>query len=119
MNLLQPQIISNTFTEFCFSEYSETLSKKIKHPVQLKQHNFILQKKTENFLNLLLIENQLKKKQFEYLNILYKNNSYRGLRHKRNLPVRGQRTHTNAQTQKKIAKFRLNFKQKNETTTTS
>lgn len=27
-------------------------------------------------------------------------NSYRGLRHKRNLPVRGQRTHTNARTRK-------------------
>lgn len=27
-------------------------------------------------------------------------NTYRGLRHKRNLPVRGQRTHTNARTRK-------------------
>lgn len=27
-------------------------------------------------------------------------NSYRGLRHKRNLPARGQRTHTNARTRK-------------------
>jgi len=27
-------------------------------------------------------------------------NCYRGLRHKRNLPVRGQRTHTNARTRK-------------------
>jgi small subunit ribosomal protein S13 len=27
-------------------------------------------------------------------------NSYRGLRHRRNLPVRGQRTHTNARTRK-------------------
>jgi small subunit ribosomal protein S13 len=26
--------------------------------------------------------------------------SYRGLRHRRNLPVRGQRTHTNARTRK-------------------
>ena len=32
-------------------------------------------------------------------------NSYKGNRHKRNLPVRGQRTHTNARTKrgKKIA----------------
>jgi small subunit ribosomal protein S13 len=29
---------------------------------------------------------------------------YRGLRHRRNLPVRGQRTHTNARTQKGPAK---------------
>ncbi|MDX1582187.1 MAG: 30S ribosomal protein S13 [Thermoanaerobaculia bacterium] len=27
-------------------------------------------------------------------------NSYRGIRHRRNLPVRGQRTHTNARTRK-------------------
>jgi small subunit ribosomal protein S13 len=26
--------------------------------------------------------------------------SYRGMRHRRNLPVRGQRTHTNARTRK-------------------
>lgn len=32
-------------------------------------------------------------------------NSYRGLRHKRNLPVRGQRTHTNARTRKGPKKF--------------
>jgi small subunit ribosomal protein S13 len=30
--------------------------------------------------------------------------SYRGLRHRRNLPVRGQRTHTNARTRKGPAK---------------
>jgi small subunit ribosomal protein S13 len=30
--------------------------------------------------------------------------SYRGLRHRRNLPVRGQRTHTNARTRKGKAK---------------
>ena len=29
---------------------------------------------------------------------------YRGLRHRRNLPVRGQRTHTNARTRKGPAK---------------
>lgn len=34
--------------------------------------------------------------------------SYRGLRHKLSYPVRGQRTHTNARTQKKISKY---FKQ--------
>lgn len=34
---------------------------------------------------------------------LIKKNSYRGFRHKKRLPVRGQRTHTNAQTFKKLA----------------
>lgn len=32
--------------------------------------------------------------------------SYRGLRHLENLPVRGQRTHTNARTQKKLDRAR-------------
>ena len=31
--------------------------------------------------------------------------SYRGLRHKKQLPTRGQRTHTNAKTQKRIRRF--------------
>lgn len=35
------------------------------------------------------------------VNFLKNNRSYRGLRHRRNLPVRGQRTHTNAKTAKK------------------
>lgn len=35
------------------------------------------------------------------INFLKQNKSYRGLRHRRNLPVRGQRTHTNAKTVKK------------------
>jgi small subunit ribosomal protein S13 len=34
--------------------------------------------------------------------------SYRGLRHKLSYPVRGQRTHTNAATQKKLSKQRYN-----------
>jgi len=33
--------------------------------------------------------------------------SYRGLRHKLNYPVRGQRTHSNAQTQKALSKIRF------------
>lgn len=39
--------------------------------------------------------------------------SYRGLRHKLSYPVRGQRTHTNAQTQKKIKKiFKIKYDNK-------
>lgn len=33
--------------------------------------------------------------------------SFRGLRHKLSYPVRGQRTHTNAATQKKLSRFRI------------
>lgn len=48
----------------------------------------------------LLIEGELRKK----VNLAIKNEmeigSYRGIRHRRNLPVRGQRTRTNARTRK-------------------
>lgn len=112
------KMISNSFVNFCLLEYPEKLKIKIKQDFNLKQQNFMLQKKTENFITTLTLDNQLKKKQFEFLRVLYNNGSYRGLRHKRNLPTRGQRTHTNARTQKKLAKIRLTFKKKNESTST-
>jgi small subunit ribosomal protein S13 len=43
----------------------------------------------------------------ENIKKLVKLRCYRGMRHKNNLPVRGQRTHTNAQTQKKIGTLRF------------
>lgn len=43
----------------------------------------------------------LRKEVSESIQKYIKIRSYRGLRHKNRLPVRGQRTHTNAQTQKK------------------
>lgn len=36
--------------------------------------------------------------------------SYRGLRHKQSLPLRGQRTHTNGKTAKKLNKLRVRTK---------
>ncbi|MDX1582835.1 MAG: 30S ribosomal protein S13 [Thermoanaerobaculia bacterium] len=39
-------------------------------------------------------------------------NSYRGIRHRRNLPVRGQRTHTNARTRKGPRKAQIAGKKK-------
>ena len=50
------------------------------------------------------------KKTNDYPFILYmKNiNSYLGTRHKKSLPVRGQRTHTNAKTNKKNRKYQSN-----------
>jgi small subunit ribosomal protein S13 len=38
--------------------------------------------------------------------------SYRGLRHRRNLPVRGQRTHTNARTRRGIRRIAIGSKKK-------
>lgn len=56
-------------------------------------------KKTASLLNLLI-----KKKILNQITI----KSYRGLRHKNNYPVHGQRTHTNAKTQRKLSSMRLN-----------
>jgi len=46
--------------------------------------------------------NIIKKKQIYCINKLQEIESYRGYRHAHGLPVNGQRTHTNARTQKKI-----------------
>lgn len=52
-----------------------------------------------------IIENNLRK--INRLNIrrLVKNKTYRGFRHLNGLPVRGQRTSTNAKTQKRLRRF--------------
>ncbi len=46
------------------------------------------------------VEGELRKEIAMSIKRLIDINSYRGLRHKRGLPVRGQRTHTNARTRK-------------------
>jgi small subunit ribosomal protein S13 len=48
----------------------------------------------------LKIEGDLRREVSQNIKRLIEINSYRGIRHKRNLPVRGQRTHTNARTRK-------------------
>ncbi len=46
------------------------------------------------------VEGDLRKEAAMNIKRLIEIGSYRGLRHRRNLPVRGQRTHTNARTRK-------------------
>src|SRR5205823_8265745 len=46
------------------------------------------------------VEGDLRKDTAMNIKRLMEIGSYRGLRHRRNLPVRGQRTHTNARTRK-------------------
>jgi small subunit ribosomal protein S13 len=46
------------------------------------------------------VEGDLRKETAMNIKRLIEVGSYRGLRHRRNLPVRGQRTHTNARTRK-------------------
>lgn len=48
----------------------------------------------------LKVEGDLKREISQNIKRLIEINSYKGIRHKRNLPVRGQRTHTNARTRK-------------------
>ena len=50
------------------------------------------------------VEGDLRKDVSMNIKRLMEIGSYRGLRHRRNLPVRGQRTHTNARTRKGPAK---------------
>lgn len=53
----------------------------------------------------LVLTNELKKFQSLSLRILIDIKSYKGLRRLKGLPVRGQRTHTNGKTAKKIKRF--------------
>ena len=46
------------------------------------------------------VEGDLRKETSQNIKRLMEIGSYRGVRHRRNLPVRGQRTHTNARTRK-------------------
>jgi small subunit ribosomal protein S13 len=48
----------------------------------------------------LKVEGDLKREVTQNIKRLIEVNAYRGIRHKRSLPVRGQRTHTNARTRK-------------------
>ena len=50
--------------------------------------------------NQIKVEGDLKREVSQNIKRLIEINSYRGIRHKRGLPVRGQRTHTNARTRK-------------------
>ena len=50
----------------------------------------------------LILANDLKKFKLLVLKRLVRIKSYRGLRRRKGLPIRGQRTHTNAKTAKKI-----------------
>jgi small subunit ribosomal protein S13 len=46
------------------------------------------------------VEGELKRVTHQHIQRLMETNSYRGVRHRRNLPVRGQRTKTNARTRR-------------------
>ncbi len=68
----------------------------------LSEHQIVL---IRNELQNYTVEGDLRRKVGQNIRRLMEINSYKGNRHKRKLPVRGQRTHTNARTKrgKKIA----------------
>jgi len=59
-----------------------------------------------------LVEGDLRKEISMNIKRLIEIGSYRGYRHRRNLPVRGQRTHTNARTRKGPRKGTVAMKKK-------
>ncbi|HEY8670126.1 MAG TPA: 30S ribosomal protein S13 [Terriglobales bacterium] len=59
-----------------------------------------------------LVEGDLRKEVSMSIKRLIEIGSYRGFRHRRNLPVRGQRTHTNARTRKGPRKGTVTQKRK-------
>jgi small subunit ribosomal protein S13 len=59
-----------------------------------------------------LVEGDLRKEVSMNIKRLIEIGSYRGYRHRRNLPVRGQRTHTNARTRKGPRKGTVTQKKK-------
>ena len=86
-----------------------SICKKLGFSVNLKIKNLSQEQITEllrliDSLNLLL-NNDLKKFKSLTLKNLISIKSYRGLRRVRGLPVRGQRTHTNARSAKKNKRF--------------
>ena len=64
-----------------------------------------------------LVEGDLRKEVQMSIKRLIEIGSYRGYRHRRNLPVRGQRTHTNARTRKGPRKGTVAQKKKTATKT--
>ena len=64
-----------------------------------------------------LVEGDLRKEVSMNIKRLIEIGSYRGFRHRRNLPVRGQRTHTNARTRKGPRKGTIAQKKKAATKT--
>ncbi len=62
----------------------------------------LIRNKISNFL----IEGDLRREVMLNIKRLIDINSYRGLRHRKHLPVRGQRTRTNAKTCRKLRNFK-------------
>ena len=56
--------------------------------------------KLRTYIDTLEVEGELRRERSQAIKRLQEIGAYRGIRHRRGLPVRGQRTHTNARTRK-------------------
>lgn len=68
-----------------------------------KQQNQLTKYIKENYITDKILKNKILENLQKYKN----NQSWRGIRYKLKLPVRGQRTHSNANTQKKIPLLKI------------
>ncbi len=79
---------------------------KINYFIKVKNLNINQLELVRNKVSEFLIEGDLRREIMLNIKRLMDINSYRGLRHRKSLPVRGQRTKTNSKTCRKINKFR-------------
>ena len=77
-----------------------------KYGLNIKNTQLVLNvKQKEQFQNILkkgLFGKLLKESVKNKIDFSIKNKTFRGMRHKQKYPVRGQRTHTNAKTRKRV-----------------
>lgn len=85
-------------THALFSNYIGT-NKRIDSIVLKKRQIGLLSKK----VNEITRQKTFREKTKQNILFLIENKTYKGVRHKSKLPVRGQRTHTNAKTKKKVS----------------
>jgi small subunit ribosomal protein S13 len=85
--------------------FSKQICKSLGYDYNIRFHN--LKKKDINKLNSIItmkykyiLDSELKKSIYDNIQSIIHIRSYKGVRHTYNLPVNGQRTHTNAKTRK-------------------
>nr|BDN85860.1 ribosomal protein S13 [Microheliella maris] len=103
--------ISNLLAQFSGlnTDLINNICNTFKVPTQIKT-KFLSTKLLSNILNYVeknyLVRTNLKRTVRDNIKRLIKIKAYRGIRHNLGLPSRGQRTHTNSYTQKKLGKRR-------------
>lgn len=92
--LKSKQFISNRVLKLCRKYGINTRCPFVYIPSRITK---LIHKKLKRLFNLIVLKRQIKKR-IQHLQTI---RTYKGTRHRKGLPVRGQRTHTNAKTRKK------------------